>query len=600
MMSGRIPDELIDDISRKSDILDVVGSHVNLVRKGDRWWGLCPFHTEKSPSFSVSPDTNLFYCFGCHKGGSVFQFLMEIESLTFPEAVEKLAEKTGIPIPKEDAGESRKRESRRTIESLYEKVSNTFRWLLVNHPGAEHAREYLRSRGIDDQTAEYYRLGWAPSDGEWLYNFLIGKKYSPDFLRESGLFSPKSPRWSYFVDRIMFPVMPDSERVVAFSGRALNDRGPKYINSPETVIYKKSQQLYGLGQARKSIREARNVILCEGNVDVLSCMQAGAGETVAPLGTAFTPDQAKIIKKMVDTVTLFFDGDPAGRSATLKAAIIAESVGLTVKAVPLPSGTDPADILLSQGPATLKKMVQGPINIFSYLLHSLTSANSGHSGEAQEEALKELTPYLDAVESDVRREAYLRELADTVKADAIAIIREYRNRKRRKKSAMTRKSDSETNGVDEIESVGDDLFLMTAVAVKTEYFTTLRKMLAPELLRDRRALSVYRALDELSAGGRIPRTDAVVARLDNESLKRFILEKAAAGIYDEKAERTILEKITILRLRSLADERQELLNVLNSITSADPEIGKARMMRIQEIDQEILKIRQGEDVRNQV
>ncbi|RKX90417.1 MAG: DNA primase [Spirochaetes bacterium] len=593
-MAGRIPENIIDEVSRRTDILDVVGSYVNLSRKGNRWWGLCPFHNEKTPSFSVSPDKNIFYCFGCHKGGGSYQFLMEMESLNFPEAVRRLAEKAGVDIPDDNGGEEY-RDNRRALEDLYKRVSNTFRWLYINHENAAHARDYLDKRGISEETAEYYQIGWAPRDGEWLYNFLLKKKYSSDFLAESGLFSPKSPRWSYFVDRLMFPVMPDSERVVAFSGRALNGKEPKYINSPETVLYKKSRQLYGLGQARKKIRENKHVVICEGNLDVLSCMQADSGNIVAPLGTAFTQDQAGLIKRQADSITLLFDGDDAGRKATVKAAILAESVGLAVNAVKIPPGTDPSDILCNQGPETLKKLIERPINIFDYLLDFLISAKTDNTGEAQEEALKELTPYLDAVGSDVRREKYLRQLADEVNADPVTVIREYRNNRGKKLLRTSRLRSYRSTGVETetvFEPVDDELYLMTAVAVKTEHFTTLRKSLAPEIFRDRRALSVYRVMDELSVDGRELRTDVIVSKLDDEKMKSYILEKAAAGIYDQRADDTIKEKIRILQIRTLNDERLELQKLMDKendtgLDSVNPMINNARMKRILEIDKEI-------------
>jgi len=591
---GRIPDSIIDEISRRTDILDIVGSHVVLSRKGDRWWGLCPFHNEKTPSFSVSPDTNLFYCFGCQKGGSVLQFVMEMEALSFPETVAKLAEKAGIALPQDDA--ARRGDWRRSLENLYGRVSTTFRWLLLHRPEAEHARRYLNERGIADETTDFYRIGWAPSDGEWLYRFLLKKKYSPEFLSESGLFSSKSPKWAIFVDRVIFPVMPDEERVVAFSARSLNDRAPKYINSPQTAIFTKREQLYGLGQARKSIRGSKNAVLCEGNMDVLSCQQAGVGEAVAPLGTAFTLDQAKRIKKMADRMTLCFDADSAGRAASMKAAIVAERIGLTVRAAVLPSNSDPADVFLKHGAAALKKILQRPMNIFDYLLDSLLSVQSKHSGGVRLGILESLTPYLDAVESEVRREAYLRELAHTIRADPIAVIRDFKNHMEHGKPIALRRKDSDVAA--KIDNVGDDLFLMTAVAVKTEHFTTLRKMLAPEMLCDGRALSIYRALDELSIDGKIPRTDALVSILEDENLKQFILEKAASGIYDDKAELTIFEKVRILKLRSLSNERQELINSLEASTAE--EHGKAMLKRIKEIDQVMIATRQGEDGGNQV
>ncbi|MCK5734907.1 MAG: toprim domain-containing protein, partial [Spirochaetaceae bacterium] len=424
----------------------------------------------------------------------------------------------------------------------------------------------------------------------------LKKKYSAEFLAESGLFSKKSPRWSYFVDRLIFPVMPDSEHVVAFSGRALNDRGPKYINSPETVLYKKSQQLYGLGQAKKRIRESKQVVICEGNLDVLSCMQAGVSEIVAPLGTAFTHDQARLIKRQADSITLLFDGDNAGRRATVKAAILAENVGLTVKTVKIPPGTDPSDILCDQGAESLKKIIERPINIFEYLLDFLISAKSDKSGEAQEEALKELTPYLDAVGSDVRREKYLRQLADEVNADPVTIIREYRNNRGkvrlRQSTSLNKNMTQDEKTESEFKPVGDELYLMTAIAVKTEYFNILKKSLAPEIFRDRRALDVYRVMDELGVEGRELRTDIIVSILEDEKLKSFILEKASAGIYDERAEDTINEKIRLLQIRTLSEERLELQKLMDKeinteLDTQKPVINRARMKRIVEIDKEI-------------
>lgn len=601
-MGKRIPDSIIDEIERKVDILDVVGNYVNLSRKGDRWWGLCPFHSEKTPSFSVSPDTNLFYCFGCHKGGGVFQFLMEMEGLSFPESVRRLGEKVGVDIP-ETGEEETARDNRKALLELYGRVSKMFCWLLLNHSEAAHAREYLARRGINNEIAERFGIGWAPSDGEWLFNFLLSKNYTHEFLAESGLFSRKSASWAYFVDRLMFPVMPDMERVVAFSGRTLSDKEPKYINSPETQLYRKSRELYGMGQAKQAIRKKRTAVLCEGNLDVLSCVQAGIEETIAPLGTAFTEDQAALIKRQADNIVLMFDADGAGRKASIKAAILAEQIGLNVQAVPLPDSSDPSDMLKEKGEEYLKKRIQTPVFFFDFLLNYLISAKTDISGEAQEEALEELTPYLESVGSEVRQEAYLRQLADAMNADPVTVIREFRNRKpirssiMEKKAGLMRRYSLET--ADDF-TAGDELYLMAAVAVRSEYFTALRKMLAPEHLRDKRALCVYRIMDELSVGGNVPRTDAILTKLKDETLNDFILRQASSAVYDERAEETIATLIRGIKARSLSEERAELVKGLNRDKNNDSGLSNERILRIQEIDRQILELRQGKDVGNQV
>lgn len=588
-MPGAIPQNLIDEISRRVDILELVGSYVDLSHKSNRWWGLCPFHTEKTPSFSVSPDSNLYYCFGCQKGGNVFQFLMDIEGLSFPESLRLLAEKVGIELPSTNLDSKSDRNTRVALEGLYEKVANTFRWLLQNSPEAKHARAYLSKRNISEETLENYKIGWAPLDGEWLYNFLLKENYSSKFLANSGLFSLKSPQWSFFVDRIMFPVMPDVGRVLAFSGRALGETAPKYINSRESAIYKKGQQLYGLAQAKRSIRQNKNAIICEGNMDVLACAQAGIREVVAPLGTAFTTDQSRIISRYADSIVILYDGDDAGKAAAMKTAVLAESIGLFVNAVSLPSDSDPADILVSQDAAELKKMVEGSANVFSYLLNSFAGDNrSGVNGEFQEEILGKLTPYLNAVDSEVRREAYLRQLANTIKADPITVIKEYRYQQGKRRSiSFTKKSES--------IPINDELYLMAAVAVKTEYFTTLRKLLVPEMLRDKRALAVYRIMDEQYADVGKLRTESIISSLDDEEVKKYILRNEAAQTYDKNAEKTIVEKICILKAKWLKEERSELIRSLPVSGNENEPKNIARISRIQAIDKKIQSIRLGKN-----
>ncbi len=592
-MPGLIPENIIDEVIRRTDIVQVVSSYVNIVPRGQRWFGLCPFHSEKTPSFTVSPDKNVFYCFGCNKGGSVIRFLMDIESLSFPEAIRHLAEKSGIEIP-DSSDEKHSTTQRKALEELYIKVSNTYQWLLHNHPEAEMARKYLETRKINTDTCDTYAIGWAPSDGRWLYHFLLRRNYSPEFLAASGLFSLKSPEWAFFVDRLMFPVMQDSNRVTAFSGRDLSNKGPKYKNSPETPLYRKSQQLYGLGQAREGIRKNKRVFLCEGNIDVLSCCQSGVNEAVAPLGTAFTSEQARLLRRLTENLILVFDSDDAGIKGTMKAAVIAEEHGFTVQAVHLPGGYDPAAVLEEKGSEELKKIISKPVSIFKYLLYYIIGDESDISGKAQEEALAKLLPYLQAVDSEVRCEAYLKQLAEAVNTNPQTVIREYYSRIKKQKQdsrvMIHNQQDLDT------DIVGDELYLMIAIAVKTEYFSALRALLAPEVFKDRRALAIYRVIDEFRTDGVIPRTDMITDKLADDSLVKLILEKALSEEFSEKIEETIKEKIKLINIRIHDEERMELQIALAH--DLDPIHTKARLLRIKEIDQEIMHIKQGDYVWN--
>ena len=593
-MTGRIPDSVITEVLNATDIVDVVGSHVKLLRKGAQWWGLCPFHSEKTPSFSVSQDKNLYYCFGCGKGGSVINFLMEIDNASFPETVKGLAERAGVPIPDTDfdRGPGVKVKA---LEELYNLVSKTFQWLFNNRPDASDARTYIESRGISRETCEAFHVGWAPPDGKWLYNFLIGRSYSPELLAVSGLFSSRSPKWSLFINRVMFPIMPDAQRTVAFTGRSLDNQGPKYINTPEIPIYSKRNQLYGLGQAKEYIRKSGQVYLCEGAMDVIACHQAGVKETVAPLGTAFTEQQARILRRQAESLVCMFDGDAAGMNAAMKTAVIAESQEFIVKAIPVPKESDPADILIQQGPETLQEIVANPLHIFNYLLYYYVNSNIGNPNGNQKIILRNLAPYLDAVKSQLNRDNCLKQLAEAINADTISVIHEYQGLHRREERIRIVNNDKKENPTD---LLGDELYLMMAVAVKPEFFSLVQANLAPEVFRNKYALTLYRILEELIIGRKSPNvltdiTVQIAERLDNSELSRLILEKASTGEFSDAAVDTIMEKIHLLQVRSLKDERRALINAMskNNRDSQDySDHNKVRLIRIQQIGQTIQEL----------
>ncbi|MFW5685911.1 MAG: DNA primase, partial [Spirochaetota bacterium] len=323
----RIPDHVIDEVARRVDIVELVGNYVQLQRKGARYMGLCPFHGEKTPSFSVDPDVGAYYCFGCHRGGGVFKFLMEIEGLTFPEAVRELGEKVGVEV---DTGpEDPHARTRRALGELYNRVARTFAHFLTTEQG-EQARSILHDRAVSDELIARFGIGYAPDDPFWLHGFLSQKGYSTEFLRDSGLFTRANPRRALFAGRIMFPIRTNRGDVVAFGGRIVSGDGPKYINSPETPIYRKREVLFGIDVALPAIRQERAAVLAEGYMDVIALHEAGVNTAVAPLGTAFTAEQAGSLERYIERVTLLFDADAAGTRATRRAAEILEPKGITL------------------------------------------------------------------------------------------------------------------------------------------------------------------------------------------------------------------------------------------------------------------------------
>ncbi|RPJ07052.1 MAG: DNA primase, partial [Spirochaetaceae bacterium] len=325
----RIPEQTITEITEKLDIVDIVADYVPLTRKGNRYWGLCPFHTEKTPSFSVTPEKNIYYCFGCHKGGGALSFIMEMEKLPFVEAIKLAAKRAGVEIQLEEEREgSLKRDA---YCELYKRVAGSMNHILLHSDQASQARKYLQSRKLSEEIIGMFDLGYAPAEREWLFNFLEKKNYSPDFLSKTGLFS--KGKGSYFSNRIMFPISTAQDEVIAFGGRALVEGGPKYLNSPETAFFRKRNSLFAINLALPAIKKEGSVYLVEGYMDVIAMHAAGIANCVAPLGTAFTREQAAFLKRYAEKAVLFFDTDEAGIKATLRTIEILETALFQVEVV---------------------------------------------------------------------------------------------------------------------------------------------------------------------------------------------------------------------------------------------------------------------------
>jgi DNA primase len=317
---AKIPESVIQEILDKTNYLAVFQEKVRLTKKGNKWWGLCPFHSEKTPSFSVDTERGLFYCFGCQKGGSLIDFLMETDKLTFVEAVGELAEKAQVPIPADNFISDRAESERTQLYSLYDKLAKAFHWLLREHESGATALGILRNRGIPDKFIDDFRLGYSPADPSWLSRFLQSKGFSTEFLARTGLFSARNTGYPLFSDRIMFPIADQRGRVIAFGGRLIRGDGPKYINSPDTPIFHKQENLFALDKALPAIKEQNSALICEGYMDALSFHAAGIANAVAPLGTAFTTKQAQLLRRRAERVSLCFDSDEAGKKAAERLA----------------------------------------------------------------------------------------------------------------------------------------------------------------------------------------------------------------------------------------------------------------------------------------
>jgi DNA primase len=578
---GLIPDSQIREILDRTDILAVVGEHVRLTKRGNRWVGLCPFHGEKTPSFHVDPGKGLFYCFGCQKGGSVVQFLMELEKSTFREVMENLASRVGITIAREasESGQESDKE-RRALEELNEKLANTFHWLLLNHPSANLALERLRSRGLPEEIIQGFRLGYSLPDRSWLSQFLTSKGYSENFLQRSGFFSTKTPGYPLFSGRLMFPIVDAKGRVIAFGGRILEGEGPKYINSPDTLLFKKQDSLFALDHAQAAVKKENSVIVCEGYMDALSFHAAGIRNAVAPLGTAFTFSQAKLLRRWAETVIFCFDADDAGRKATERACSVAAMAGLRIFVVRLPGGKDASEILEKEGPETLQKTASFAINGDDFLIERARELFDIGTVEGKVKAAAFLYPYVDALDSEVRRFSFLEYAARTLGANPESIRGDYESARRRADQRSDRIRYTETASG---EILGDrlgsgsgsiartpDLVFAVALTLNPDRYIDIRSRITVDDLDDFRARDLLIALEEAFRADDL-RIDSVVRRADDETAKRFVHEAAASGEFDMNPDRLIEDGAWAIKRRSLMRRRERILTAIAGLGGGNPD-----------------------------
>ena len=406
------PEELIEEVRTRNDIVEVISGYVWLQKKGSNYFGLCPFHNEKSPSFSVSPGKQMYYCFGCGAGGNVITFLMEYENQTFPEAVRTLAQRAGIALPEaDDSKEARQADSRRAkLLEINKEAAKYFYYQLRTERGSV-GMEYLRKRELSDETMNHFGLGYANKYSNDLIQYLKSKGYSEDLIRDAGLCNVDEKHGMYdkFWNRVMFPIQDINHRVIGFGGRVMGDGKPKYLNSPETEIFDKSRNLYGLNFARTSRKG--NVILCEGYMDVIAMHQAGFTQAVASLGTAFTSGQASLLRRYANEILLSYDSDGAGVNAALRAIGILKEAGMTGRVINLEPYKDPDEFIKALGGEEFQKRLDHAENSFFFELRQLQKNYDLSDPEQKTAFHREIARKLCTFSEEVERENYIEAVA---------------------------------------------------------------------------------------------------------------------------------------------------------------------------------------------
>jgi len=563
------PEQIIEEVRLRNDIVEVVSGYVKLEKKGRSYWGLCPFHNEKTPSFSVEPNKQFFYCFGCNKGGSVIHFIMNIENLEFVEALKFLADRAGIALPEtEDPQEREKAEQRKVILEINRQAARFYFRSLAVKDGLK-AQNYLKKRGLLAKTIKQFGLGYAPAEWDGLTRELLKQHFPADLLIKSGLsIRAKSGELvDRFRDRIMFPIFDIRGNIVGFGGRVLDGSMPKYMNSPDTPVYNKSRELYGLNYARMS--PSKRLLIVEGYMDVISLHQAGIDFAVASLGTALTRMQAWILKKYSEEVIIAYDSDSAGQAATMRGLDILEETGCNVKVLILPEGKDPDEYIRIHGPDKFKNLIDRAISLLDY---KIRVQRNMHNLDTLEDKLKLLNGIADTLaehDNPIERELYAKNYAQEYGISYESLLEEI-NRRASRKSRSGDYSRSVRDGRDKLPAIQNregfdaryselEHMLLVLLCHENRFFNLISQNYDLESFRDRQAGEIarklYRKLEENKS--------CVLAELLND------LDPGSAGYLvrlsetkgevkePEKAIRQILYKLEILKLEDLQKQTIE-------------------------------------------
>ena len=555
-----IPEDILDQIQARVDIAELIGRYVPLKRAGRHFKALCPFHTERTPSFHINTEKQIYHCFGCGAGGNLFSFLMQQERLTFPEAVRQLAEHVGVAIP-ERAQASRNGKTEELF-TILEKACRYYERMLAHPTWGRVAREYLRTRGVNERTRSTFRLGCAPRGGEHLIQAAKKTPIALDLLERAGLVLQSSRGLvDRFRQRLLFPIEDARGRVIGFGGRSLEGQEPKYLNSPETAVYTKGRHLFGLSKAKEAIVKAKMAIVVEGYFDCVLLWQAGFTHVVSPLGTAFTPEQAKLLARYTDRVVLAFDADAAGETAALRGIDVLVETGLQVQVAQLPAGIDPDECVRSYGAGAFQDIVTKAVGVLEFLLACATARFPLSDTEQRVRAAQWILPTVANVPNVMLRTEYVRLLAERLRLDEHAVIQELgkvkprsiRDAQRVAPPAPARRT--EGRGVERLFTglILDDPSRLDAITPEALF----------EQITDSGLRGVLRVIHESRASTHADPTPAqVISRLGDDEAVRLVSELVHLAQAEPSKDDAFRQCLRRLQQEARARERDQLRDQL--------------------------------------
>lgn len=545
---GRIPQETVDEILRRADMLQIIGRYTQLRKQGSKFLGLCPFHSEKTPSFTVNPERGAYYCFGCKESGGLATFLMKVESLTFPEVMQKLGQELGIEV-RQDEQDDPEAASRKRKYELLERCSHYYHELLLRSPLGKEALDYLARRGLHKPTIQRFRLGWAPAGGQALLQKLEQSGYRPEEGDEVGVLRERQGR---YVDtlrgRVVFPIMDVQDRVVAFGGRVLDQSQPKYLNTPETSVYSKRRNLYGLNLHRSEISKQDRAVVVEGYLDVVSLGQVEVPLAVASLGTALTPEQSSLLRRYTRNVIMAYDADSAGQNATVKGIELFEDAGLRVSIAALPSGEDPDSLARTQGRPGVERMLEGAVSVVDYLIARNEELFDLSRPEGKEDFARQVLPALEKIADRVRRDAYVVRVARKLGVNESQV--HWRLTSRREGHQMVKRRGK-------IDSLAPEARLFRVCVCHPEWLDSARQRLSPDQIVSERFRPLFAALWQIQIGEQPLQLQDLSPYLEDPEaladLTELLIEPPPVSTVEdvEKLVQSLLDKWDELKLEQL-------------------------------------------------
>ena len=566
-----------DRVKQQADIVRVVGEYVRLKKSGQNFVGLCPFHSEKTPSFAVHPVKQIYHCFGCGVGGDVFKFVMEVEKLAFPEAVRAVAEKCGIPVPKPRARtpeEKRENQQRAALVEMHREAAAFFAQQLEGTAEGRAARAYLEDRGLDSEAIARFGLGYAPSGGDALYRHLK-QKYPDKLLEISGLVvrDPSGRLYDRFRRRIIFPIANESGKVVAFGGRALGDDLPKYMNSPETPIYSKGNVLYNLERAKEALRQRDFAVLVEGYMDTIAVARAGVANVVASCGTSLTETQVKLLGRFTRRVVVNYDPDAAGQAATDRSLAILLEGSYDVRVLALPGGADPNTFIRQQGAEAYRKLLEAAPAYVDYLIARARQMDLS-TGEGKLRAVNFLMPYVQRIPNRLLRSEWATRIAQQLRVDEPVLRESLRRAAAERRSEVKTKPELMARAAKPAERRLIQM-LVEAEGFRGRLAEELRGGELGELYRGLETEKIFAALVEACESGGCPDPAALAEALEEKD-RRLLFEI----VFERVAEHTWDEAESCLGVLKRRQAEAELAAVQKQIESHPPAPASEELRRL--------------------